>query len=81
MTHYKTGEGGRQAMVSPDGRDVFGPLSVQMLGPLLQLIQLVLDLFGSVSFSTLLSHSLEEDTSQVHLSCNRIHMVRRTMKC
>lgn len=48
---------------TPDSRYVLGPLAVQGLCPLLQLVQLVLDLFGLVLIPEVLSHGLHTEKS------------------
>ena len=46
---------------TPDSRYVLGPLAVQGLCSLLQLVQLVLDLFGLVLIPQVLSHGLHTE--------------------
>lgn len=52
------------AAFAPDCRDVLGPLSVERLGSLLQLVQLVLDHFSFVAVSTLFCHGLQTQKIQ-----------------
>lgn len=53
----------RETLV-PDGRDVLGPLSVQGLCPLLQLVQLVLDHLHPVPVPALFCHRLQTENER-----------------